>query len=96
MQAFSQFLDGLVVGDVDELFIIGEAVLNERDQRRHLFGGIPLIEETQVIAVLETQDLLRQVGLHNTAENTRRFARDVPLKAYNVFAVSQRAGNRQR
>jgi hypothetical protein len=95
LQAFGQFLDSLVVGDVDELFIITEAVLNEWDQRRHLLGGIPFIKQAQVIAVLKTQDLLRQVGLHDRLKNATVRARRA-FKAYNVFGISQRAGNHQK
>jgi hypothetical protein len=51
-----QIIYGLIVGDVDKLFLFRERLLNERNQCRHLFNGVFVIKKAEVISVFQIDD----------------------------------------
>ena len=66
-QPLGQFIDSLIVGDINKLLVLGKPVLNKRNKRGHLLRRVLLIEKAQVIAILQIQNLSCQLRMHSSS-----------------------------
>src|SRR5436190_4626619 len=60
-----QLARSLVVGDVDELLVQGQATSYKRNEGGHLFSRILFVKEAEVPARFQLLDLLGQIQVHS-------------------------------